>query len=90
MAYKCLDCSYTSKKGFANGRCPGCDSANIVNTNRMKAEPRKKKRSPLETIIMIILWIIFIYGGYQHYYGGDEPFEEKTMNLDEFLPKHKK
>ena len=69
MSYRCIDCSYKAKKRFPGGACPACGSFKIKSNSLEKVswEPEKRRRTFLETVLMLQLWGIIIYGAYDKF-----------------------
>jgi hypothetical protein len=70
MSSRCLDCSYKAGKKFPGGNCPACGSFNIKTSGSIEKvswEPEKRQRTFLETVLMLQLWAIIIYGAWDRY-----------------------
>jgi hypothetical protein len=74
MTYTCKDCSHQSTKKFPNGKCPACDSYNIITTNKLPelSTQERKPKTKIEIVIVVILWGLIGYGAWNKYYRHDD------------------
>lgn len=70
----CRDCGNKSSKKFPGGKCPGCDSFNIKNTNSTSEAIREKEPKTLvEIVIMCLVWAFLAYGVWDKYLSPEKP-----------------
>lgn len=67
MAYKCNSCSYQANARFPGGRCPACDSFDVVTTQTQPPTPSKKKKTAFEIFLLVVFWSALIYKVWSDY-----------------------
>ena len=62
MAYRCLDCSYTTDSQIVGGRCPACGSYKMKSSRANGADDAEdKQRKPYKLVLLALLWLYLIF-----------------------------
>ncbi|PTQ87919.1 hypothetical protein [Agitococcus lubricus] len=91
MAYLCRDCGNRSTKQFPQGKCPACDSFNILSTHKstQQAIREREPKTLFEILVLTILWGLLAYGVWERYVKEETPNPTPTSlptQAQQFLP----
>lgn len=91
MAFICNDCSYRSTKKFPAGKCPACSSFNIKASHKIAEKAASKpKKTIVEIIVLILVWLALIYGVWDRYIKNTSPNAEHNITNDKLESEREK